>query len=282
MAGSRSSDERGGWRPGLPLLGERPRPGCGFPLVRPPGGSRAGAEGPGAQPAGRPRRGGGGGGARSRERLPGAAADGTAGRPGHPSRRGSHVRRARLGRLYDRPLDQVEEVSMEDLKAYIREVPNFPKPGILFYDITTLLQNPLALRMTVDRFVWFFSQKRIDKVVGIESRGFIFAPTVAYNLNAGFVPVRKPGKLPYQSARQGYDLEYGTDSIEMHNDAVKPGEQVLIIDDLIATGGTALAAAKLVESLGGKVAGFGFLVELTFLPGRHKLQGYEVESLIQY
>ncbi len=171
---------------------------------------------------------------------------------------------------------------MEDLKAYIREVPDFPKPGILFYDITTLLQNPLALRMTVDRFVWFFSQKRIDKVVGIESRGFIFAPTVAYNLNAGFVPVRKPGKLPYQKARQGYDLEYGTDSIEMHDDAILPGEQVLIIDDLIATGGTALAAAKLVESLGGKVAGFGFLVELTFLPGRHKLQGYEVESLIQY
>lgn len=171
---------------------------------------------------------------------------------------------------------------MEDLKAYIREVPDFPKPGILFYDITTLLQDPLALRMTVDRFVWFFAQKRIDKVVGIESRGFIFAPTVAYNLNAGFVPVRKPGKLPYQAARQGYDLEYGTDSIEMHNDAVKPGEQVLIIDDLIATGGTALAAAKLVESLGGKVAGFGFLVELTFLPGRQKLQGYEVESLIQY
>jgi adenine phosphoribosyltransferase len=171
---------------------------------------------------------------------------------------------------------------MEDLKAYIREVPDFPKPGILFYDITTLLQDPLALRMTVDRFVWFFAQKRIDKVVGIESRGFIFAPTVAYNLNAGFVPVRKPGKLPYQAARQGYDLEYGTDSIEMHNDAVKPGEHVLIVDDLIATGGTALAAAKLVESLGGKVAGFGFLVELTFLPGRQKLQGYEVESLIQY
>jgi adenine phosphoribosyltransferase len=171
---------------------------------------------------------------------------------------------------------------MEDLKAYIREVPDFPKPGILFYDITTLLQDPLALRMTVDRFVWFFAQKRIDKVVGIESRGFIFAPTVAYNLNAGFVPVRKPGKLPYQAARQGYDLEYGTDAIEMHNDAVKPGEHVLIVDDLIATGGTALAAAKLVESLGGQVAGFGFLVELTFLPGRQKLQGYEVESLIQY
>ena len=171
---------------------------------------------------------------------------------------------------------------MEDLKAFIREVPEFPKPGILFYDITTLLQNPLALRMTVDRFVWLFAQKRIHKVVGIESRGFMFAPIVAYNLNAGFVPVRKPGKLPYQKIQQSYDLEYGTDSIEMHNDAVQPGEHVLIVDDLVATGGTALAAARLVESLGGIVSGFGFIVELTFLPGRQKLQGYEVESLIQY
>jgi adenine phosphoribosyltransferase len=171
---------------------------------------------------------------------------------------------------------------MEDLKTYIREVPEFPKPGILFYDITTLLQNPLALRMTVDRFVWMFAQKRIDKVVGIESRGFMFAPSVAYNLNAGFIPVRKPGKLPYQKIRQSYDLEYGTDSIEMHDDAVKPGEHVLIVDDLVATGGTALAAARMVESLGGIVSGFGFIVELTFLEGRKKLQGYEVESLIQY
>ena len=171
---------------------------------------------------------------------------------------------------------------MEDLKAFIREVPEFPKPGILFYDITTLLQNPLALRMTVDRFVWMFAQKRVDKVVGIESRGFMFAPIVAYNLNAGFVPVRKPGKLPYQKVKQSYDLEYGTDSIEMHNDAVQPGEHVLIVDDLVATGGTALAAARMVESLGGIVSGFGFIVELTFLPGRQKLQGYEVESLIQY
>ena len=171
---------------------------------------------------------------------------------------------------------------MEDLKAFIREVPEFPKPGILFYDITTLLQNPLALRMTVDRFVWMFAQKRVDKVVGIESRGFMFAPIVAYNLNAGFVPVRKPGKLPYQKVKQSYDLEYGTDSIEMHNDAVQPGEHVLIVDDLVATGGTALAAARMVESLGGIVSGFGFIVELTFLPGREKLKGYEVESLIRY
>jgi adenine phosphoribosyltransferase len=171
---------------------------------------------------------------------------------------------------------------MEDLKKFIREVPEFPKPGILFYDITTLLQNPLALRMTVDRFVWLFAQKRIHKVVGIESRGFMFAPIVAYNLNAGFIPVRKPGKLPYQKVRQSYDLEYGTDSIEMHNDAIQPGEHVLVVDDLVATGGTALAAARMVESLGGIVSGFGFIVELTFLPGRQKLQGYEVESLIRY
>ncbi|HEY7213763.1 MAG TPA: adenine phosphoribosyltransferase [Thermoanaerobaculia bacterium] len=171
---------------------------------------------------------------------------------------------------------------MDDLKAYIREVPDFPKPGIKFYDITTLLQDPLALRMTVDRFVWLFARKRIDKVVGIESRGFMFGPIVAYDLNAGFVPVRKPGKLPYQKIRQTYDLEYGTDTVEMHNDAVKPGENVLVVDDLVATGGTALAAAKMVESLGGKVSGFGFIIELTFLPGREKLKGYEVESLIRY
>lgn len=171
---------------------------------------------------------------------------------------------------------------MEDLKAYIREVPDFPKPGINFYDITTLLQHPLALRMTADRFVWLFAEKRIDKVVAIESRGFMFGPIVAYDLNAGFVPARKPGKLPYEKIRETYDLEYGTDSLEMHRDAVGPGEKVLIVDDLIATGGTALAAAKMVESLGATVAGFGFIIELTFLPGRKKLSGYEVESLIQY
>jgi adenine phosphoribosyltransferase len=171
---------------------------------------------------------------------------------------------------------------MDDLKAYIREVPDFPKAGINFYDITTLLQDPLALRMTVDRFVWLFARQQIDKVVGIESRGFMFGPIVAYDLNAGFVPVRKPGKLPYQKIRQTYDLEYGTDTVEMHDDAIQPGEHVLVVDDLVATGGTALAAAKMVESLGGIVAGFGFIIELTFLPGREKLKGYEVESLIRY
>jgi adenine phosphoribosyltransferase len=171
---------------------------------------------------------------------------------------------------------------MDDLKAHIREIPDFPKPGILFYDITTLLQDPLALRMTVDRFVWLFAQQRIQKVVGIESRGFMFAPIVAYDLNAGFVPVRKPGKLPAEKVRETYDLEYGNDTLEMHRDAIQPGEHVLIVDDVVATGGTAAATARMVESLGGVVAGFGFIIELTFLDARKKLAGYEVASLIQY
>jgi adenine phosphoribosyltransferase len=171
---------------------------------------------------------------------------------------------------------------MDDLKTYIREVPDFPKPGILFYDITTLLQHPLALRKTVDRFVWLFAERRIDKVVGIESRGFMFGPIVAYDLNAGFVPVRKPGKLPYRKVRETYSLEYGADTLEMHEDAVTRGDRVLIVDDLIATGGTAKATARLVESQGATVAGFGFIIELTFLPGRAALEGYDVASLIQY
>ncbi|HEX4495905.1 MAG TPA: adenine phosphoribosyltransferase [Thermoanaerobaculia bacterium] len=171
---------------------------------------------------------------------------------------------------------------MDDLKKYIREVPDFPKPGILFYDITSLLQHPLALRMTVDRFVWLFAQQKIQKVVGIESRGFMFAPIVAYDLNAGFVPVRKPGKLPAEKVRETYELEYGSDTLEMHRDAILPGEHVLIVDDIVATGGTAAATARMVESVGGVVAGFGFIIELTFLPGRKKLEGYEVASLIQY
>jgi adenine phosphoribosyltransferase len=171
---------------------------------------------------------------------------------------------------------------MDDLKKHIREVPDFPKPGILFYDITSLLQHPLALRMTVDRFVWLFAQQKIQKVVGIESRGFMFAPIVAYDLNAGFVPVRKPGKLPAEKVRETYELEYGSDTLEMHRDAILPGEHVLIVDDIVATGGTAAATARMVESVGGIVAGFGFIIELTFLPGRKKLEGYEVASLIQY
>ncbi|HXU29042.1 MAG TPA: adenine phosphoribosyltransferase [Thermoanaerobaculia bacterium] len=171
---------------------------------------------------------------------------------------------------------------MDDLKGFIREVPDFPKAGILFYDITTLLKDPLALRMTVDRFVWQFASKQVDKVVGMESRGFMFGPIVAYNLNAGFVPVRKPGKLPAKSISETYDLEYGQDTLQMHEDAIESGDRVLIVDDLIATGGTASASAKLVEQRGGKVVGLGFVIELTFLSGRKKLGGYEVLSLIRY
>jgi len=172
---------------------------------------------------------------------------------------------------------------VDDLKKYIREIPDFPKPGINFYDITTLLKDPIALRMTVDRFAWLFSAgHRIDKVVGIESRGFWFGPSLAYSVNAGFVPVRKPGKLPAETLTESYDLEYGTDRLEMHADAVSTGENVLIVDDVIATGGTALAAAKMVEAAGGKVLGFGFIVELGFLQGRDKLRGYEIEALIRY
>ncbi len=171
---------------------------------------------------------------------------------------------------------------MDELKRYIREVPDFPKPGILFYDITTLLRDPRGLRLTVDRMVEQFSDLPVDRVVGIESRGFFFGPLLAYQLGAGFVPVRKPGKLPAAIFSQAYDLEYGTDQVEMHRDGVEPGERVLIVDDVIATGGTALATAKLVEAAGATVAALGFLVELTFLAGRARLPGYEVRSLIQY
>ncbi len=171
---------------------------------------------------------------------------------------------------------------MEDLKQYIREVPDHPKPGILFYDITTLLQHPKALRMTCDRFVWLFHDRQVDKVVGMESRGFMFGPIVAYDLNAGFVPVRKPGKLPWKVRSETYELEYGTDTLEIHEDGVGPGDRVLIADDLVATGGTALATAKLVEGLGAEVVGFGFVVELEFLNGRDKLADYQVQSLIKY
>jgi adenine phosphoribosyltransferase len=171
---------------------------------------------------------------------------------------------------------------MDDLKALIREIPDFPKPGILFYDITTLLEDPLGLRKTIDRFGWLFSGKRIDKVIGIESRGFMFGPVLAYKLNVGFVPVRKRGKLPGKTRSVTYELEYGSDELEMHDDGVRPGERVLIVDDLIATGGTAAATAQLVESVGAGVAGFGFIVELSGLAGRKRLDGYDVEVLIQY
>ena len=171
---------------------------------------------------------------------------------------------------------------MEELKKLIREVPGFPKPGINFYDITTLLKHPGGLRTTVQEFARLFHGKVIDKVVGIESRGFLFGPQVAYEFHAGFVPVRKPGKLPAETVEESYALEYGLDRLQMHRDAVSPGDRVLIVDDVIATGGTALASAKLVEGLGGTVVGFGFVVELTFLDGRQRLGAYDVKSLVQY
>jgi adenine phosphoribosyltransferase len=169
-----------------------------------------------------------------------------------------------------------------DLKSLIRAVPDFPKPGILFYDITTLLQDPSGLRQTVDRLVWRFVADHVDKVVGIESRGFLFAPLLACALNAGFVPVRKPGKLPHTTRRQDYQLEYGTDALEIHEDAIAPGDRVLVVDDLLATGGTAAATVALVEALGGKIVGLGFVIELSFLSGRRRLDGHRVESLLEY
>jgi adenine phosphoribosyltransferase len=171
---------------------------------------------------------------------------------------------------------------MEDLKTLIREIPDFPKPGILFYDITTLLKDACGLRAAIDGFRRRYEGHRIDLVLGIEARGFIFAPALAYAMGAGFVPVRKPRKLPADCLQVSYDLEYGTDSLEMHKDAIDKGRNVLIIDDLLATGGTAAAVARLVEQGGGNVAGMGFLVELTFLHGRDKLRGYDVFSMLQY
>ncbi len=171
---------------------------------------------------------------------------------------------------------------MEHLKNLIREVPDFPKPGINFYDITTLLLDPDGLKNTIDGLVSEIPDGKIDTVIGIESRGFIFAPSIAYQINAGFVPVRKPKKLPSEKVSVSYDLEYGQDTLEMHKDAVGHGHRVLIVDDLLATGGTARAVADLVESVGGRVAGLLFVVELDFLGGRDKLSSYDVRSLIHY
>jgi len=171
---------------------------------------------------------------------------------------------------------------VENLKDLIREVPDFPKPGILFYDITTLLKDPVGLHRAVDSLADHYVGRKIDSVVGIEARGFIFAPMVAYRLNAGFVPVRKPRKLPAETARATYELEYGEDSLEVHRDAISAGNEVLIIDDLLATGGTSAAVAGLVESLGGRVAGLGFLIELDFLKGRERISQYEIHSVLHY
>jgi adenine phosphoribosyltransferase len=171
---------------------------------------------------------------------------------------------------------------MDALKKLIREVPDYPKPGILFYDLTTLLQDKNGFHELIERLGDECSRRKIDVVAGIEARGFIFAPALAYRLGAGFVPVRKPNKLPWKTAQVSYQLEYGTDKLEMHRDAISKGERVLICDDLLATGGTAAAASQLVRELGGEIVGAAFAVELSFLRGRDKLDGIEVFSLIQY
>jgi adenine phosphoribosyltransferase len=169
-----------------------------------------------------------------------------------------------------------------NLKSLIREVPDFPKPGINFYDITTLLKDSAGLRAVIDQLVNGYKGKGIEIVAGIEARGFIFAPAVAYALEAGFVPVRKPKKLPSLTERVEYELEYGTDILEIHRDAIQPGQKVLIVDDVLATGGTAKAVAQLIEKLGGNVVGLSFVLELDFLKGRDKLPGHKVNSLLHY
>ena len=171
---------------------------------------------------------------------------------------------------------------MDDLKQLIREVPDYPKPGILFYDLTTLLKDKVGFHQMIDRLCEHYAGHTIDIVAGIEARGFIFAPALAYRLGAGFVPVRKPKKLPAKTASVSYALEYGTDTLELHEDAIQPGQRVIICDDLLATGGTAAATAKLIQKLGGTVEGAAFAVELTFLKGRAKLPGIDIFSLIQY
>ncbi len=169
-----------------------------------------------------------------------------------------------------------------DYKSFIREVPDFPKPGILFYDITTLLKEPNCLRSIIDDLVKKYEGAGITQVVGMESRGFILASPLAYHLNAGFVPVRKPGKLPADAIEVRYDLEYGSNSLSIHRDAIQEGDRVLILDDLLATGGTAAATVQLIRQLGGHIAGVGFLVELDGLAGRKKIEEYAVHSLIHY
>jgi adenine phosphoribosyltransferase len=170
----------------------------------------------------------------------------------------------------------------DDLRAKIREVPDFPKPGILFYDITTLLKEPRAFNDVIDRMAEPVMDDRIDLVVGMESRGFIFAAPLAYKLGAGFVPVRKLGKLPADTIEVEYDLEYGTATLEVHRDAIAEGQRVLIVDDLLATGGTVLGTIELVKRLGGEIAGLSFMVELTALHGRDKLGDYPIHTLITY
>lgn len=174
------------------------------------------------------------------------------------------------------------ELDTEMLRSSVREIPDYPKPGISFKDITPLLADPAALSTVVDAIVVSFGRGTIDKVVGIEARGFIIAAPVAYHFGAGFVPLRKAGKLPYETMAQDYELEYGTETLEVHADAFGAGERVLIVDDVLATGGTARAACELVEQAGAKVAGLAFVIELGFLDGRKKIAEYEFVSLLEY
>lgn len=171
---------------------------------------------------------------------------------------------------------------MDHLKQLIREIPDWPKPGILFYDITTLMKDHQGFSEVIGGLQTGVNPADVDVVLGIEARGFFFAPTVAHSMGKGFIPVRKPKKLPWETESVQYALEYGFDTLEIHKDAVKPGQRVLIVDDVLATGGTAAAVAQLVEKLGGKVAGFAFVIELDFLNGRDKLNGYPVHSLVHY
>jgi adenine phosphoribosyltransferase len=173
-------------------------------------------------------------------------------------------------------------INCEPLKALVRSVPDFPKPGILFYDITTLLKDKAGLAQLVDAFAAYYIGKDVDLVLGIEARGFIFGPALAYRLNAGFVPVRKPKKLPAPVERVQYDLEYGSDSLEIHKDAIQPGQRVIIVDDLLATGGTMLATTELVKRLGGEIVGLTVAIELDFLKGRNKFPELDVFSLMHY
>lgn len=173
-------------------------------------------------------------------------------------------------------------ISEEELKAKIRSIPDFPAPGVLFRDITTLLKDGSTFSEVMDDFASHYAEQRLDAVVAVESRGFIFGAPLADRLRLPFIPVRKPGKLPAKKARIEYELEYGTEALEIHQDAIYPGQRVLIVDDLLATGGTILAAAKLVEEFHGEVAGLAFLIELTDLKGREKLRKYDVFSLIKY
>ncbi len=173
-------------------------------------------------------------------------------------------------------------MSAEELRTKIREIPDFPKPGILFYDITTLLKDPGAFQAAIDLMLEPYKGERIDKVVGMESRGFIFSAPMAYQLSAGLVPVRKLGKLPAETLTVEYALEYGSNTLEIHRDAISPGDRVLIVDDLLATGGTVNGTIELVQRLRGEVVGLAFLVELEFLRGRDRLQGHRVTSVVQY